>query len=627
MTSNAISSVRPEVRARYDELRPRFGSKAAWLMILRERELPQKLGFTIPNFVAFEKPPLVRLRKRYEELDPHMRLLEAKKKIKELPGRFYARIWGRRVEDFLDDVSKGRISAEEETKARQAEPGFYFWKLYVENAIKPDRELIGSYLALELAPLLRFGTRQAWESALLGFANIQEIALARTNSERNIPFPAYYVRRDAEAAFEKALEGVIFSILLGPEEREYFESALSCLSSEMIVRSSGFHEDTFESAMAGTLSSERANKYTNLLVLAELMGKQENWVMDKQVDPDRTLFVQDYYFTDDSGIVFSNLFGITAIEAVIGECWSATAGLNNTVIDLNAGGGVTDVNYGFLHRPNQMGLDGFRLRRTGLDMMCDMECREIIQRAWDEKTFLLRLPDGRTMRSPLDEGRTAGVRAIAKGIEEDLGFAVDVEFGNDRWGGYVFQSRPVTGTNETAFKLPEFHPEDIIAKVPVSIGLTPEDGLSGYIICDPIKHKLSGFLRMRHTRTAAIEVLERLTGIGFKEMFALSGEQTDSYMFPVVVDGYKCSRLYHHGINFRESGTVVIGLPGLTADKWSRYSAIEWREVRAEHVKLGGEDIGEVSLSISFQKFRVFSNGLRAVLVKDGSVPTAPARP
>jgi hypothetical protein len=99
-------------------------------------------------------------------------------------------------------------------------------------------------------------------------------------------------------------------------------------------------------------------------------------------------------------------------------------------------------------------------------------------------------------------------------------------------------------------------------------------------------------------------------------ILASSDDSTSFFHLPALITSGFASRVYHHGIRFRENGTVVAGIPGLMR----RYnSSIPWEE---RTVTVRGQDGKDytVHLKLSKDEYKLYANGFRGVLVKADAV-------
>jgi len=281
----------------------------------------------------------------------------------------------------------------------------------------------------------------------------------------------------------------------------------------------------------------------------------------------------------------------------------SVAGLNNTIIDVDKNGRIEDVNYGFYGEPGSIRWDGFDLKYycSTEGTTTDLDAVELADKIWKKKTVSITTDTGKAMKSPLSEDEIHKVREVALGIESVLGFPVDIEFVFKNGQLYILQVRPITGKDSNEPKaLPKFEKSDVIYKVPISIGITPENGYAGFIVAG-----------IEDSRQAQEDLNGFMEKLGLRQgEFIIATSQPMSYRGqPIIIDSGKASRLYHHGIEFRENGTVVAGMPGII-DRDT--PGLHWRWVNID---------GAPRIKISVEKMRYYSNGFKGVLVKDNASP------
>ena len=578
-----------QIRQRYEELRKRFGSKAAWLIILKELGLPERLGFRIPDFVCFEYEEARAIYDKYKSEGINGLFDDINKEIGDIPGYGFNYPFG----DFKIEI--------------------YLRGLYgLDMSDEEFGKQIDLLLNKEFKPLLKYASREEWVNFFTGLRQAPHIKRLINNKKERYAYPEATVKEEAQDYLRQAIKSFLFFNTFRPQERKELLEKIESLPLRMIVRSSGFKEDSFEASLAGRYVSLIVDRFNWLWAAANIMNPKEyqDTVTGKLIDTNRTIFIQEYVPAEKAGIVFSNLSGYATIECVVGDGSTATSGVNNTIIDLTQDGKIEEINYGTYKGAIRMICwDGFRLDLKGNNRECE-QALETMQKRWHDNVALIKDMNGVSKESPFSEKEIQFVRKIALEIEKAVGFPVDLELNFKDKTLNMIQMRPITGENSPIpKKLPEFKKEDIIARVPISIGTTSEQGFSGYLLSFMSQEDEYLFWESKG------KVIFRKPGSMPDEVIIVSNEPLPySWLgYKTIIDGNKSSRIYHNGIILRERGTVIGGIPGI---KYGAIPALKWKKVQVNNI-----DDKPITLLVSTIMVKYFSNNFRGILVKAGALP------
>lgn len=569
---------------KFKELSKKYGGKAAWLMVIKEIGLAEKFDFLIPEFSNFDRDYLNDLAKRYKDSS-------AKDEFSKLRSQ------------LIDDLGlNASVAIMEELYAKP-------------SSERESKELIEEVLNTKLKSLLEYAPKEEWIKFLYALRKDPDIERLRIREEVHISFIKTAILMQAIDSFEDALESFIFFRSLPETMQKEWKKKQKSLPRHFIWRSSTFDEDTFETSKAGVYVSRIASIFTALNRLSSAMDTPRSLITSDFIQGwEYNVFPERYIIADKGGVAFSNLCGYTTIEAVVGGCDTAVKGIGTTIIDLNRiDGRFEDVNYGFGSRPGQY-------TWNGVDLDCakgNWQDWDQVMKLWDSKMGKIKVK-GKVKKSPLTQAEIQRVRNVVVNLEEELGFPVDVEFVFKGRKLYILQVRPITGENSPLpAPLPEFKKEDIIAHVPISIGALPPTGFQGHIVGKIDVDELQFSDQGGKTTTYPLdEILRQIQLDPERVILAVSDPITLSRNFPkaVYIDTRKASRIYHCGIELREKGVVVAGMPGIME---AETSPIEWVEkefeILPEHKKL--------YLKVSKYPVRYYSNGFRGILVKADAMP------
>lgn len=567
----------------FNSLRPVWGGKAAWTMVLENRNLAQKLGFEIPSYVPLKKEVAVNIR-------------EAFNKIKKATKNFFPdgnNEYTKRLDFSLSFLCEstlpilfGSSISDGKFEAQVLNLMDTTWKPFLSFATKD--EWTDFFRSIKEATYMK---RYVNNNALPENSLYPEVSFGPGS---NMKFPERIVSKSAINGFRDSVWSKIFLQLLNSENRSQWNKMTEALSLDQICRSSGFGEDSFETAMAGFAKSPVTDRFSNIRAIYEAMEVNE---YGKYLD--QTVFLQSLVFAPEkSGIIFSDLFGKTCIEAVIGDGETAVLGMNNTIIDILKNGCIENIIYGFHGKPLWISWKSIG--------MTDKDDKSQMEYLWNNMTARINFK-GREYISPLDIHEVDALRNIAVEIEKELGFKVDIEFAIKDGKIYILQVRPITGDNEKPVPLPHFNASDIIATIPVSIGKTPIGTKPGYIV--KIKD-IDDICENDEESTKLRESVLKSLSISFDEFIPAIDNQTWRRPFPLVIDHKKASRIYHTAINLREAGIVIAGMPGLFESP-DAFPNLHWRTVDTE--------AGPAQISV--EKVKFYSDGFRGVMVKADAEP------
>ncbi|MCP4653579.1 MAG: hypothetical protein GY858_09410 [Candidatus Omnitrophica bacterium] len=576
---------------RFDELSKECGAKAARLMILQERGLDKKLGFEIPPFVTFEEDFLKEIFERY--------------------GKFWKTHVYSKIKHAVEEsvLEKGRFVVRwlSETHANDIETillNFYFECLDDEVTL---RQKILDLVRNEFSVLTEYSSEGEWVDFFVNLREAPDIKRALGNKDRVDPMPDYEVNREARRKFKDVIENYLFSKTLPEGLIKSWREKIKHLGMHKIWRSSRFGEDSFEKSWAGFYMSRCTDDFQDFYMLHQILKPPHDVVSDRYQDVSYSVFLQKYSWADKSGIAFSNLEGYTTIEGVVGEGEVAVGGSSNVIIDIRRDIDVIDHVYQEYDRRNgsrrRIKWKGFYLGPGGMGgYHTDEQIAEYTNKKWQENAVVINDASGRQYLSPFSEEEIREIKTTACEIEEDLGFPVDMEFFFKDGQLNVVQVRPITGDfSQSIEALPEFEEEDVLARMPIAIGKTTIDGLVGFITSD-----VSVFGRKE------LDLIAKHADIPFEQVFLTTDGPTDHSEYLVLLTPRFASRIHHHGINFRENGTVVLGARDFF--KSSVFRKLKWK-------KLPIEDEYGRAISITEEPVKVYANGFRGLIVKADAKP------
>jgi len=597
------------IRTRFTEFSNRYGGKVAWLLILQELGLPEKLGFKIPPFVTFEEDFLRDIGSRYKKFGQegiYKKIMVETNTNLEAGGRFVQNT-------FLKYVT---------TKSLES----IILEIYLGNIQNAEgiRQRVKDLLDKELRNFLKYATEEEWIDFFLNLVKAPAIQRYIQNTVENGPLPSGFVYYEASNAFKQALENYFFYRTLPDEIKTGWAQRTKGLGINKIWRSSRHGEDSFEKSWAGFYMSHMTDSFREFYDLDRILQRPSDTVTDRYQDVSYSVFLQDYIWSEKSGIAFSNLEGHTTIETVVGEGQAAVKGSQNVIIDLNhETGNIEQVYQGFDLTDDRRAMlqwKGLYLHYTGF--LDDNVAMDFINKLWQERTVNITSPDSRVHRSPLNMGKIERLRKVVQGVENALGFPVDVEFafkGNDL---IVVQTRPITGDFSKSIQpLPSFREADILARVPISIGHTGSEGIVGNIVGPLESSYVKNSERMIGGQRLVVKDTDSLLtefGLDPTKVIVATSSPVNFWHQHALINCNYASRIYHHGIRFRENGTVVLGMRDLFAPR--KYPRIKWDNV------IKGEDLKKDEfrqwwgLKIS-EPVRIYSNDFRAVIVKADAKP------
>ncbi|MDD5427994.1 MAG: amylo-alpha-1,6-glucosidase [Candidatus Omnitrophica bacterium] len=563
------------VKKRFEELRVKYGSKAAWLMILQELGLPEKLGFKIPNFAVPDSGLIMRIIEKTQ----------------------------RALREF-DDIERSY----ERSDLKYRNTKLHFEK-FIEEFIegKYDEEGFASIISANYKGFLKYASIEEWKELFRHLKKSYYLKLFENAKYGGSLVPPSVLLEIAKQTVTSAMiDKISMYYLDDAEKREFFKMA-SELGEHRIWRSSAFNEDTFLSSMAGKYLSLRTEESAPLGPVCDF-GPD---LRDNEIRP----LYQDYIFAEKSGIAFSDLAGITTIEAVLGECASAVIGENNTIIDIDRETGViNDINYGFYPSPSEFSIEG-----GSHAIYMAMKTSDIAARMWSEKTVDVVTARGGRKKSPLSKEEIERVRDVIRGLQKALGFPVDIEFSFEGNDFDVQQVRPITGDDDKrSFALPDADLPSAINSSPISIGYTANEGFEGNIVEVYSTPELKDY-----SKRLTGKLSEKLKELGYapdNTIIAIDQPLLLASGYNVFINTHSASRIYHTGINFRETDKIIGGMPGFdlfTAPK------IAWDEKEITLQDWEGKEY-KVRVRVSRDKVRYYSNGFRGLLVRAVEPPKPP---
>lgn len=562
---NATNAI--QVRQRFEQLRPIYGSKAAWLRVAEERNLPGKLGVRIPRFVPVEisKARDVFLDRANQEAYGNISWRDLK------------------LIDGYDELAKLAFSADTTVQAA---------KQFIENTCP---NFAAAVFGTALSP-------QEMADFISAFRRTQEVSMLLDHAVKD-PYLFEKSRHNPSHLLESALKG--FALFRSsPATFSAINAFFSSFQPDrtLIFRSSGINEDTFEHAKAGSFSSVRASGFAAPYDFMETVN--QFFRKNEEGSP----LVQEYSYADVSGVAFSDLRGFTTIEALIGE--GAVKGKQNTIIDLDGKTGeVVSINQGFfLYRPRIKWKGLVLIDTTGGDTKygTNDEARTMFK----QRTFPVATKSGEICLSPLNADWIRRTRDVAVGIRDDFQFPVDIEFTKEADDFNLVQVRPVTGNNPSyAWELPNYNDHDIIVRIPACINETAIAGYSGYLFYLDFQS-----VQWRHAScldSRLDPIAKRIDG-GANQYILITENPEIFQSQKVMIDPESVTRIAHGGINLREAGAVAACIPGFFEAIAPKFS---WKKV---DIPVGP---GKASVYVSTEKVTLISNGFSGLLVRNGAEP------
>jgi len=290
---------------------------------------------------------------------------------------------------------------------------------------------------------------------------------------------------------EERLRAIAAEFQFPKEIESYIRNCTEMLKGWVIARSSGRHEDSFLRNLAGIFISPK-KKDERLIVqgIKEIFDHavRKIWI-EQNTSTKKTegipnllnteegfgVVVQPFLSFDASGTAMSNLYGHTAIEAVIGDADMAVRPVhaNATQFLFKKGQNNTfEYNPTFLSTPYE-----FRLK--GKEYSVERNLEEMSE-------IMKKYPKIEGRFSPLNNEQAIELNRVVNALEEEIGVPLDVEWGLLNKKLYIIQIRPIIGD----FKKPlvEMSPElqgggkQAIAQTPIALGHTEPIGFTGKMV-------------------------------------------------------------------------------------------------------------------------------------------------
>ncbi|MBF0483503.1 MAG: response regulator [Candidatus Omnitrophica bacterium] len=573
-----------EIRNRYEYLMQNFGSKIAWLIVLEELDLPQQLGFKIPHFVVFNRKFLNTLGAIYRTNDI-----------------------GKKFRDLRNSLSDGRGFAQ------------CFQDLYRSKINEPDFERgLDKFLKEFEKEFSEFASIQEWNKFFKSLLLMPSIQRMHANEYAS----------DVFREFESAIESFLLSQYLPQDMRQYWDERMAMLSPRIVQRISVSGEDSFEQRQLEFDGTVAIDHFTALKQVGAYMSGQPlagfNHYSSGYLNESYGVFLQDEIAPEKSARAFSDVGGFPAIETVVGGAKTLEYVSGATVINFIPGTDhIANIQYAFERYPWKIVWQGRELQNPYSGVSSEANESPYAQ-LWRSQTHDILTANGESLRSPLSEDQTRQIRQIVLNIRKALGLNIDADVvfaGNELM---LLQVQPTRSRGKTIKPLPQFKPEDIIAEIPIVIGETPQEGFEGNIIGNIESRMLEfveagpapdqpGYVRMKPDYPQFFNAL----GLENNDMLVAAKDPRDIRNRQFVIDSTTSRWMYHNGYDFFvQTGTVVLGMPGL----YNRFPKLEWDRRETQYQSKGWEK-EKASLLVSRPKVKVFSNGLRAVMVKADAEP------
>jgi DNA-binding NtrC family response regulator len=277
-----------------------------------------------------------------------------------------------------------------------------------------------------------------------------------------------------------------------PKELELFiQSRTEELKGWVINRSSGRWEDSFIRNLAGIfISPKKRDERLVVQGIKEIFDNAINrvWIAQNTANAiegiPNTLsaeegfgvVIQPFISFDASGTAMSDLYGHTAIEAVIGDVDTAVrpvyANLAQFLFKKDQPDESKDFKYNptFLNTPYEFRLKG--------------KSYSVNENPDDMAKVLQSYPKINGKFSPLNREQAIELNRVINALEDEIGVPLDVEWGFMGDKLYIIQIRPIIGD----FKKPlvtidkNLEKKPTIAETPISLGETQSQGFTGKVV-------------------------------------------------------------------------------------------------------------------------------------------------
>lgn len=264
------------------------------------------------------------------------------------------------------------------------------------------------------------------------------------------------------------------------------------IKGQIIDRSSGKREDSFTRNLAGIFSSPKRSCESLIIQGVKSMLEQAiNVIWIQQNSSEKLIegvpnvlipeegfgvLIEQFLEFDASGTAMSDLYGHTAIEAVIGDADTAVRSIYANVVQFLFRKGqesqaeVFEYNPTFLTTPYE-----FRLKGKEYSVVKNID---ELQKAMQSYPKI----NGRI--SPVTKEQAMEINRVVNALEEEVGAALDVEWGYLNGELYILQIRPIIGD----FKKPlvnidtELAKKELITGTLSAVGHTTEKGFTGKLV-------------------------------------------------------------------------------------------------------------------------------------------------
>ena len=294
---------------------------------------------------------------------------------------------------------------------------------------------------------------------------------------------------------------IIRHLKFSKELRAFIKDKAGKIKGANITRSSGRFEDSFVKNLAGIFISpakrdERLIEQAVREIFQQALfvtwlhekGKSAETDAEKEVfnstlsdvpriiseDTGIALLIQPFFEFDSAGTAFSNMYGKTSIEAVIGDAGTAVNSVHactaNYLFDKDKPKEF-EYNPAFLDVPYE-----FRLKGKEYS----------VEENIDELRLVLKdYPKINGHFSPLSSEQAIELNRIINLLEQEIGTPVDVEWGFLDGKLYIIQVRPIIGESAKPLVLKDdgaFKSKQLIASTPIALGHTADNGFTGKVV-------------------------------------------------------------------------------------------------------------------------------------------------
>ena len=354
------------------------------------------------------------------------------------------------------------------------------------------------HLFEELAP--RYGGKAAWDMLLerlapeIGFEYVPQsvrISIAdiwdrflevnKKDIEAGEALHKKLVQGEENKELLKKIRQLIAQCSFPPELEMIIREKTKDLNGLLIDRSSGAREDGFLQSLAGIFTSKKKRDERFVVQgVKEIFAHalETMWCDDASAEwspftDGVGIVVQSFVSFDASGTVKTNQYGHVTVEAVIGDAVAAVKSLYaNTcqfVFDKKA---PESFKYqpAFLETPFE-----FRFKEESYSMDTNPQAlRKVMER----------YPKINGTFSPMTKEQALKLYTIVTALEHEMGFPLDIEWGELNGNFYLTQMRPMTGdfSKPLVKKSEELAAETPIAETPIVIGATNPEGFTGPVV-------------------------------------------------------------------------------------------------------------------------------------------------